>query len=330
MRNALLALVALILAVPPAPAQSLEWADKIFARDGTTHNFGSVPHGAVMKYRFPMTNLYAVPLQIMSSRVSCGCVTVVPSVNMLQPKESGYLDITMDARKFTGPKSVKIYVTVGPQFVSTATLEVTAHSRADVVFNPGEVNFGVVSAGQSPTQAIDVEYAGVLDWRIGGIVEHNQPILTRLEEIYRRPGQVGYRLYVTIKPDAPAGSYNAELMLRSNDPSSPLLPVQVDFTVQAPLAVVPGKVHLGTVGVGEASTRRVVVRGSKPFRIMAIEGMGDGLTVEFPDTPNMVQVVTVRWVPGQAGELRRDLRVKSDLDGGAVATVTVEGSASKP
>lgn len=328
MRHALLALVSLFLLVGTAPAQGLEWADKLFAKDGASHNFGSVPHGAVMKHRFPITNIYAVPLQIMSSRVSCGCVTVVPSVQVLQAKETAYLDVTMDARKFTGHKSVKIYVTVGPQYVSTATLEVTAHSRADVVFNPGEVNFGVVSAGQTPTQIIEVEYAGVLDWRISGIVDHHQPVVTRLEEMYRRPGQVGYRLHVSIKPDAPAGSYNSELMLRTNDPASSLLPVQVDFTVQAPLAVVPGKVHLGAVGIGETSTRRVVVRGSKPFRILAVEGMGDGLNVEFPDSPNMVQVVTIRWLPGQAGELRRDLRVKSDLDGGAVATVTVEGSSS--
>ena len=81
------------------------------------------------------------------------CVTVTPSVQVLQAKETAYLDVTMDARRFTGPKTVSIYVTVGPQYVSTATLQVTAHSRADVVFNPGEVNFGVVSAGQTPTSA---------------------------------------------------------------------------------------------------------------------------------------------------------------------------------
>jgi hypothetical protein len=328
MRNALLTLAALLFTVPSASAQSPEWADKLFAKEGTSHNFGTVPHGAVMKHRFPITNIYAVPLQVMSSRVSCGCVTVVPAQSVLQPKESSYVDVTMDARRFTGHKVVSIYVTVGPQYVSTATLQVSAQSRADVVLNPGELNFGVVSAGQGPTQAIDIEYAGVLDWRITGLVEPNQPISTRLEEVYRRPGQVGYRLHVTIKPDAAAGSYNFEQLLRTNDPASPLLPVQVDFTVQAPLAVVPGKVHLGTVGAGQESTRRVVVRGSKPFRILGVEGMGDGLDIEFPDSPNMVQVVTIRWKPSKGGELRRDLRVKSDLDGGAVATVTVEGSAN--
>ena len=54
----------------------------------------------------------------------------------------------MDARRFTGPKTVTIHVTVGPEYTSTATLQVSANSRSDVVFNPGEVNFGVVPHGR--------------------------------------------------------------------------------------------------------------------------------------------------------------------------------------
>jgi len=332
MRYVATALAALLLAATSAPAQQPEWADKLFAKGGLSHKFGNVPRGAVLSHRFTMTNIYAVPLQITGTRTSCGCVTVTPSVNALQPKETAHVDVMMDARRFTGPKSVSIYITVGPQFTSTATLQVEANSRADVVFNPGQVNFGVVAGGQAPTQTIDVEYAGALDWKITGVGESTNPIETRIEELYRKPGQViqvGYRLSITLKAGAPSGSSRWELLLQTNDPASPTVPVMVEATVQAVLSVAPGRVNLGNVTVGTAKEYRVLLKGNKPFTVKGVEGAGEGLTVELPATGGAnSQVATIRWLPEKAGNLKRELRFTTDLDGGAVGSVLIEGVAA--
>src|SRR5271163_1362553 len=199
MKKALSIATVLLLWAASARAQNQEWADKLFAKTGTTHNFGNVPRGAVLSHDFTMTNIYSVPLEIIGTRVSCGCVTVKPAKTVLQPKESAVVSITMDARRFTGAKAVSIYVSVGPQYTSTATLQVTANSRTDVVFNPGQVTFPVVYIGQTPTQTIDVEYAGLLDWKITSIADHSYPLTTKVEELYRQNGQVGYRLHITLK-----------------------------------------------------------------------------------------------------------------------------------
>ena len=66
-----------------------------------------------------------------------------------------------------------------------------------IVFNPGQVNFGVVPRGQSPTQSVDVEYAGALDWRVSEIIGSAAPLTVDLKEFERRPGYVGYRVSVT-------------------------------------------------------------------------------------------------------------------------------------
>jgi hypothetical protein len=324
----LLATVALMTAL--ASAQTPEWADKLFAKDGTSHNFGTVARGAVLSHRFTMTNIYAVPLQITNTRTSCGCVTVTPSVQVLQPRETAYLDVTMDGRRFSGAKSVSIYVSVGPQFTSTATLQVSANSRTDVVFNPGQVSFNVVAAGQTPTQSIDVEYAGSLDWKITGVAEHTAPLETKLEEKYRQAGpviKVGYTLSATLKASAPPGTYRWELLLETNDPGSPKVPVLVEATIQAPLSVVPaGPVRLtGKVGMEVATN--VVIRGSKPFRILGVEGQADGLAAEVAADAKPTHLVKIKWQAAQAGELRRELRFKTDLDG-ATVTVPVEGTAA--
>ncbi|MCS6853027.1 MAG: DUF1573 domain-containing protein [Gemmataceae bacterium] len=330
MRYAIVAVGIVALNLGGAPAVVEKWAEKMFAPAGTVHDFGNVPRGAQLHHRFTITNIYAVPLQIMGTpRASCGCVKVTAPTHPLQSREKAYIDVVMDTTRFTGPKTVSIYVNIGPHYQSTAVLQVSANARADVVFNPGEISFGVVQRGQTPSQTIDVEYAGVLDWRVTGVVTQGTAYDATVEELYRRPGQVGYRLKVTVKPDAPEGSQKQDIFLQTNDPASPMVPVLVDATIQAPLSVVPATLNLGVLPVGKEELRRVVVRSShKPFRIVSIEGLGDGLEAQAPPAAANLQVVTIKCQPGKAGEFRRQLIFKTDLDKEATATVTIEGTAS--
>lgn len=328
MRKVVLTLVVLLLGSVPALAQSQEWPNKMFLAQGgeAKYDFGNVARGAQRYHRFQMTNIWAVPIEILEIRASCGCVAAVPTTRILQPRETAFLDVTMDARRFTGPKTVSIYVTIGPEYTGTATVQVSAVSRPDVVFNPGEVNFGVVAAGQSPTQVIDVEYAGAIDWRVSEVISNGAPLDVKIEELYRQPGQVGYRLKVTLKPDAPPATHKWEVSLKTNDPASPSVPVLVEATVQAPLTVVPGNLVLKGLKVGELTTQRVVVRSEKPFKVTAIDGLGDGIDVELPTAPAKIQILTIKCQPSQAGDLHRQLHIKTDLESEAPVVVTIDGT----
>src|SRR5262245_22025536 len=139
MRNGLLAFTLLAssswtaFAQPPAlPGQPgtattpQSWAEKLF-KEGITHDVGNVPKGVVLVHRFPIKNIYAVKLDITNLHSSCACGTVAASVRTLESNETGYIEVTMDTRRFSGPKTIKINVTVGPQFTSTAELKVIAN-----------------------------------------------------------------------------------------------------------------------------------------------------------------------------------------------------------
>jgi hypothetical protein len=329
MKKALLALVALVLGVAACRAQTASWADKMF-KEGTTHDFGSVPRGAQLFHRFSMTNIYAVPLQIIDVRTSCGCSTATPSTKLLQPREVGSIDVTMDGRRFTGPKSIRVSVTVGPEYTSTAELTVTANSRADVVFNPGQVTFGAVPKGGTPSQVIDVEYAGTLDWRVTGVLTNGAPFDVTLEELYRRPGQVGYRARFTLQNKAPVGPLKQEVFLQTNDPASQLVPVLVEATVQAALTVSPDPVRVPELAVGQELTQKVMVRGTRPFRVLAVEGAGDdvGVATRLPtDKPQVQHALVLKCRPARPGDFKRELRIRTDLQEAPI-TVTVEGKAT--
>jgi len=335
MRHVALAAILVILGTGSASAQTIEmkpWAEKMF-QGVTAHDFGSVPRGTQLKYSFALKNIWAVPMQITDIRVTCGCVKATPSARLLQPHESATLDIDMDGRRFTGPKSVTVYVTVGPEYISTAAVKVNAVARADVVLNPGEINFGVVSSGQTPTQTVDVEYAGAMDWRITEVVKNAAaPINVTPQELYRqapagpRAGKVGYRLTVVLKADASPGVFKHELMLKTNDPASPVLPVVVEGNVQASLAVSPGLVAMGNVKVGQEKTFKVTVRADRSFQIVAVDGQGDGITAVLPARPAQVHQLMLKCKPGQPGELHKQLLIRTDMVPSASVAVTVEAS----
>jgi uncharacterized protein (TIGR03067 family) len=118
------------------PGTSLDpsWADKLFlGKGGTSHDFGTVPPGAQLRHRFILKNIYKVPLEITGIRASCGCAMFAHTTKAIGPGEEGGIDVTLDTRRFRGPKTVSIYVTVGPVFVSTATLRITANVSAKEV-----------------------------------------------------------------------------------------------------------------------------------------------------------------------------------------------------
>jgi len=332
MRKLAFALAICVLSAGPSLAQQqTAWADKLFMNK-TSHDFGSVARGTQLKFSFPLKNIYAVDLEITNLRVSCGCVTPKASKKLLKSQEEGTIEITMDAWRFSGPKTVYIYVTVGPEYISTATLKVTANARTDVVFNPGEFNFGVIAQGQQPEQKMDVEYVGSLDFRIKEVVKPaDAPFSVAMQELYRpspgKAGKVVYRMTVKLNADAPGGPFKHELTLKTNDPASESLTVTVEGNIQAALRAAPSNVVLGTLKVSEARNFKVLVQGNRPFRITEVKSDGPEITAELPQQASTVHTLNLRCTPAAVGDLRRQVTIITDMDKGASVTVTVQGTA---
>ncbi|HWY87235.1 MAG TPA: hypothetical protein VNX28_10950, partial [Gemmataceae bacterium] len=129
----------------------------------------------------------------------------------------------------------------------------------------------------------------------------------------------------TVKPDAVAGAFNQEVTIQTNDPASSTLTFHVLGNIQATLNVAPSAIDLAGVKVGESQTRKVVVRGSRPFRILGIDGQGDGIAAMPEPREGSTQIVDVTFSPAKAGELKKQLVIRTDLDNETV-TVTVQGN----
>ena len=332
--------VLLSIAVLPITAVAddgaVAWGNKFFVPKETppiiVHDFGTVPSGTTLIHRFVVTNIYAVPMQIVDDpRPTCGCTRIVRYTKKLEPRESGFIDVEMDGRRFQGAKTVTIPINFGPQYRSTATLQVRAFARDDVAMTPGQINFGVVALGQQPNQAIDVQYSGKqLNWQITSVDDANAPnVKVAVQRLAPVRGSISYRLTASLKGDAAPGMLQDAIVLKTNDPASPILTVAVAGMVQSPLAIVQGAiVKLDTVAVGQESVRNVMIRATKPFRIVKVDGEGDGLTVKYDPVMLPIQKVTITFKPTQSGVLQRKLTIHTDQKD--MATVTIEGIAEAP
>jgi len=112
------------------------WANKLFDDLGGTSvgdaDFPKIARGVQLPFRFKLKNIYNVPLEITETRVSCGCVAVTVPVKRLKPNQEGIIEGWVDTRRFSGRKTITIFVGVrGGEYASTATLRVSVESVDD-------------------------------------------------------------------------------------------------------------------------------------------------------------------------------------------------------
>jgi hypothetical protein len=217
-----------------------------------------------------------------------------------------------------------------PQFWSTATLTMQAVCRGDVELSPAQAVFGVVPVGQPVAREVGIRYRGSLPgWDITGVVANPAaPFEVRHQMVGRRGNQADFRVSLSLKPDALPGSYKGDLNLTTNDQNNPVVAVPYDVLVQAPLSASPDVARFPTVKVGAEMERKVYVRAGQAFRILRVDGTGDGVTaVSSRQDAVPVHVLTVKIQPTQAGPVQKTLTVQTDLNGGATVAVKVEATA---
>lgn len=154
------------------------------------------------------------------------------------------------------------------------------------------------------------------------------PFEATVKELYRRPGEIGYQVKVSLKKNAAPGQFQESIFLKTNDPSSGLVPVLVRGNIQSPLEALPAALNLKEVKSGSTLTRRVLVRGQNPFKVVGIEGPG-AVKLGAAPLPNLWQTVTLEIVPPEKeGPFHYEVKIKTDLQDAPVV-VAIDGVVPK-
>jgi hypothetical protein len=340
-----LTLLPLLLFAVPAAAQDgfIPWANKFFTGKGETpppvilQDFGTLPKGTVKTYRFKMTNIYAFPVQVREPKPTCGCLSVIEYTGKMEPRETGHIDIKIDTSRVEGYKQIDLPVRfdcrdpkTGENLWSIARLEIKAVSRPDIEIKPGVVQFGTVAAGKKATQVVDIIYSGrQRGWNITEVGYKKELLDVTVAPLQVR-GATGFQVTATLKATAAAGLLNEQIVLKTNDPVAGALTLNVTGEIQAPLSIaISDQVKFGGVEVGKKLDRNVTVRADKKFKVMKVEGQGDGVSVVvLPLEANKTQVVTVTFAPEKVGPVKKVLTIQTDT--GDSVTLTVEGVGKEP
>ncbi len=310
----------LALTVCATTASAANWADSLFAE--RNHHFGPVPRGAKVKHDFVLVNRLREAITIVGLRPSCGCTSGQANASVVGPGQSAVVEAQMDTRNFVGEKSTILFVSVVTAGGKEAEvrLHVTSTILADVVLNPGSIDFGTVVKGQAPTLTLTVDRINAPDWRFTRMVSASRAITAQLVETKRdASGAVSYRLDVGVKPDAPSGPLRAEIQLISNDPETRGVPVPVTGWIRGDLSASPSLLSLGEVVSAEPKQGKFIVRASQPFAITGVEGVGDGFSIApYDGSRKTMHILTVSYDAEQGttrGDLQHVFRVATDIPG---------------
>lgn len=316
-RFALIITAALVVA---SQAQATEWAKKLFTE--YKHEFGTVARAAKVEHVFEMTNPFKEPIHIASVRASCGCSTPTIMKDTLNTWEKGGIHVRYNTRTFTGQKSATITVVIDRPYYAEVQLNVSGYIRSDVVFNPGVVSFGSIDQGSVASQTVSVNYAGRSDWQVVDVQSANANFEVELDETRRGAGRVDYQLLVRAKDSMPAGFFNDQLVLVTNDSRATQVPLRVEGNVVPSLTVSPASLFMGVVKPGTKVKKMLVIRGKAPFKIKQVSCSDGCFEFEPSDDAKLVHLVPVVFTAAAPGKITQHISIETDEGRTAACSVT--------
>lgn len=310
-RTAALVFLGLAAACAP-PVAAQEWAAKMFEK--RDHDFETVARGSDTVYRFEVTNIYKEDIHLASVRSSCGCTSPSIENNLIKTYEKGYIVAKFNTRTFTGLHSATLTVTIDKPYPAQVQLRVHGNIRGDVVFEPGSVNFGTVDQGTPLEKSVAVTYAGHSGWSIKDVRSASSDLEVELGERPRYGGRAAYNLLVRLKPTAKPGFLKEQLVLVTSDSQHPRIPLDIEGRILPEISVAPANLMLGDAPVGEVVTKRLIVRGKKPFRVTNVRCKAEGFDFKTDDSSKDRHIIEVAFAPSTGeGKLKTPILIETDL-----------------
>jgi hypothetical protein len=309
-----------------APAQVTNWSDVIFPEHA--HDFGTVARGSKVKHSFKLVNSTNQTIHITDWRTKCGCTDVKVGAREIPPGTQTFVEATLDTTKFQGYKASGLTLVFDRPSFAEKDLALTCFIRGDVLLTPGSVDFGEVNRTNAQPQVLTLNYlGGQTNWGVLKLTTLSDHITAKLEELpgTRTPSSVQYRLTASLKPSTPVGYFRDEIVLETNDPQSPKIPVSVTANVQANVVLSPRVLPMGTIRPGQTVSKDVLVRAGRAFTISGVETPVEGLAISQDDSEArpLHKVRVTLTAPAKPGPFHAQVGLKTSLEDEPPAELSV-------
>lgn len=292
--------------------QASNWAENMFVE--LNKDFGAVPRGPILVHKFQVKNNTSETVHISGVRVSCGCVSASVLKNQILPNEETSVIANMDSTRFSGSKSVTVYVTFDKPRFEEVRLLVQAYGRNDYAVFPENFNFNEIQRGKTAESKITLRFYGYPNIEMVESKTESNYLKVKSSLVKREGNDVVYEATAIVREDIPVGKWFSDIFFKTNVSSIPIVRVPVNIQVESMLTVSPSTLSMGKVKMGDSSDRKIVVRGSQPFKILGVEGLDDNWAVkDLPKEKKDVHVVTFNFKANKEGDLRHKLVIKTDI-----------------
>lgn len=261
-RTMMLVALAAVAAAPLA-AQEEAAAPKMVIREKVV-DAGTVPQGEVVDVEFVIANEGTAPLEVTSVRPTCGC-TVADYDREIPPGGTGKVAARLDTTDFAGPISKSILVRTNDPDTPATTLVIKTTVKPFVEVLPRKlVRFNAVQKAPVAEKIVVVGGTDVDDFKVTEVTTGEQYLevaVRRLEDDERIQGKGPrqFELTLSVANDAPVGPVSSEMVVHTNHPKAPKVPVKVYGVVRALVHVTPPQIQFGAVEAKLRPGRNVIV-----------------------------------------------------------------------
>lgn len=280
----------------PVAVQAQDWLRQAIPSEQRSHDFGNVARAAKTEHRFTITNPHDKEMHIRSIRASCGCTTPIIETKTIPPGGTGSILARFNTGTFTGHKSATLTVSIDRPFFTELQLRVKGYIRSDIVFNPGEANFGDVTLGEGKQLDLNLQYAGRSDWKIEKIESPQSFIDVKFEEVSREAGRVKYVIHAKMNDSAPMGRLQDRLILHTNDRRITSVPLRLLANIQPMVQTSPSQLSL-ELGAGESVTQRLVIKAPEAFKILGITSELADIKFDASDASKSAHLLNITLTP---------------------------------
>lgn len=277
----------------------------------TSKDFGSVPHGSINTHRFVLKNTSSNTVHVNSVRSSCRCATPRALQETAAPGEELAIEVAYNASTFTGHRSMTITVTFDQPSLESVSLRVSGYSETSINFDPGQIDFGIIQKGAAPSQSARININSS-STRIEDVIA-SPNVTAKLE-----PNGSSYNVVVGLKPGLEPSIIDEDIQLKTNDSKMPIVKLHVAGMITAPLVASPSSLQLGSVGYGQTVTKKVLLKGDRPFEIEWVGGQAEGVKVLCSTGPRKMHILEIHFMADHSGKFEKTLEVKTNLEKEAV------------
>ncbi len=262
-----------------------------------SHQFGTVAVASKTEYRFFINNNSNNTLHIQTVRASCGCTTPIVETPYIAPGQSGSILARFNTDTFRGKRGATLTVVFDKPYFTEVRLTVDGYIRQDMVFHPGAIDFGKRAQGQEHSQSAKIMYAGRDDWSVVEVLATKPWMQVDVKQESRAAQRANYVITVKLDASAPAGYFQDEVIVVTNDRNMPRVPLRVSGDLESELAISPQTVAIGAIKPGESVSRQLVVRGREPFLVESIKAAGFDVTFAAPTEAKATHIFSATFTP---------------------------------